>query len=95
MPTSIQEDALRLAALDRRLVRAAVEWNTEELSNALAEYQTLRKNIKVRLLDEPVYSVENSEAAEIIKKILGGIRLIYYLKSIPLSCLYHLQIACF
>ena len=72
MSTSIQEDALRLAALDRRLVQAVVEWNTEELSTALVEYQTLRKNLKVRLLNEPVSLIEHAEAAEIVKKILGG-----------------------
>lgn len=72
MPMSIQEVALRLSALDSRLVRAVVEWNAEELSNALVEYQNLRKNLKVRLLDEPVSLVDDTEAAEIIKKILGG-----------------------
>ena len=72
MSTSIQDDALRLSALDRRLVKAVVEWNTEDLSNALVEYQALRKNLKVRLLDEPVSLIEDTEAAEIVKKILGG-----------------------
>jgi hypothetical protein len=69
---SIQEDALRLLTLDRRLIRAVVEWNPDELSTAVVEYQSLRKSLKVRLLDEPVSLVENAEAAEVIKKILGG-----------------------
>jgi len=69
---STQEDALRLSVLDRRLIRVVVEWNTEELRDALIEYLTLRKNLKMRLLDDPVSLIEDAEAAEIVKKISGG-----------------------
>ena len=69
---SLQDDALRLAELDRRLLRTVVEANVEEFRNTVAAYLTLRKSLKIRLLDEPVVSVSDADAREVLKKISGG-----------------------
>lgn len=70
--TSLQDDALQLAALDRQMVRAVIEENVEALARTLEGYLTLRKSLKTRLLDESVTVVADRDAAEVLRKIAGG-----------------------
>ncbi len=60
---SVQEDLLELAALDQRVIRAAVEQDWADLKTALTEYQTLRKGLRTRLLDQPVALIKDPDAA--------------------------------
>ena len=68
----LQDDALQLAELDRRLIRAVVEGDLEKFSNSLGAYQALRKSLRTRLLDEPVTSITDPDAAEVLRKITTG-----------------------
>lgn len=69
---SLRDDALRLAELDRKVVRALFEWNTEELSHALVAYIDLRKNLKTRLLDASAIQLEDADASAVLRKISTG-----------------------
>lgn len=69
---ALEDDALRLAELDRRVIRDFIENNTEEFGHAVSEYLTLRAEVKKRLIDEPSCTVENADAADVLRKILGG-----------------------
>ena len=69
---SIRDDAIHLAELDRRVVKAVIEWKHDELAKAIGAYETLRKNLKERLLAQPVVSVDDGEATEILRKISSG-----------------------
>lgn len=69
---SLQDDLLTLAALDRRVVRAVVESDWETLATVLNDYQALRKSIRTRSLDQPVASMDDPDAAALLRKIVGG-----------------------
>ena len=68
----LQDDALQLAELDRRLIRAVVEVDLKTFSSSFAAYQGLRKGLRTRLLDEPVASITDPEAAEVLRKVTTG-----------------------
>jgi len=69
---SLQDDALQLAELDRRVIGAVVEQNTQDLVVALDAYQTLRKRLKERLLDTDVSIVEDMEVADVLRKMYAN-----------------------
>ena len=69
---SIRDDAIHLAELDRRVVKAVIEWKPDELAKAIGAYVALKKNLKERLLAQPVVSVDDGGAAEILRKISSG-----------------------
>lgn len=69
---SIQNDLLELAARDQRVILAWVEQDQTGFKNALIDYQTLRKSLRTRLLDQPTTPIEDVDAAEVLRKICGG-----------------------
>ena len=69
---ALEEDLLRLAELDRHAVRALLEGDTEDFPRALGAYFAFRNELKRRLLAEPVVSVSDAEAADILRKITTG-----------------------
>ena len=69
---SLQDAALQLAELDRRVMRAVADKNKQDFPTALEDYLVLRKRLKVRLLDEGALTVEDAEAAEVLRKISGN-----------------------
>lgn len=69
---SLQDDLLALAVLDRRVIQALIENDLEGLETALTEYQTLRKSVRTRLLDQPVASIEDADAVDTLRKITTG-----------------------
>lgn len=70
---SLQDDLLRLAALDRRVIRDVMEKeHQKDLKDALTEYMNLRKNIRIHLLDLPVAPIDDADAATLLRKIAGG-----------------------
>lgn len=69
---SLRDDALRLAELDRQVVRALIESDTEEFSHALDAYADLRKNLKTRLLDASAIHLEDTDAGAVLRKITTG-----------------------
>lgn len=69
---SLQDDALYLAELDRRVIRDLLENNTEDFGAAISDYITLRRDIQKRILASPASAIQNSEAADILRKISGG-----------------------
>ena len=69
---SIQDDLLELAARDQRVIRAVVEQDQTHLKNALTDYETLRKSLRTRLLDQPTVSIVHVDAYETLLKICGG-----------------------
>jgi len=69
---SLQDDALRLAQLDRAVVRVMLESDTEELGRALTAYMEQRQSLKARLLDESVTTLDDEQAAGVLRKISGG-----------------------
>jgi hypothetical protein len=68
----LQEDALSLAELDRRIIRDLVENNIDDLGIAVKAYLELRVDIKKRILDKPTSTIEDQTAADVLRKILGG-----------------------
>lgn len=69
---SLEEDLLRLAELDRRVIRAVVEGDTETLPSVLTDYLRDRKRLDARLLEAPVASVQSEEARAVLRKVAGG-----------------------
>ena len=69
---SLQDDALRLGALDRQVVRAVVEGDRNALVTALVAYVDLRKRLKTGLLDKSAARVADEGAAEILRKVGSG-----------------------
>ena len=69
---ALQDDILRLTRLDRQVVQALLEGNTEEFPRALGAYLELRSNLKREMFDESVISVEDARAREILHKISSG-----------------------
>lgn len=69
---SLQDDLLTLGALDRRVIRAVMESDWDNLASALNDYQALRKSIRTRSLDQPVASIGDPDAAALLRKIAGG-----------------------
>jgi hypothetical protein len=69
---SLQDDALYLAELDRRVIRDLLENNTEDFGAAISDYMTLRRDIQKRILGSPTSTIQKSDAADILRKISGG-----------------------
>lgn len=69
---SLKDDLTALAILDRRVMRSVIEKDSESLKSTLTEYQSLRKSIRIRLLDQPVASVDDSDAVKLLRKITTG-----------------------
>jgi hypothetical protein len=68
----LQDDLLALAALDRRVIRAVIESDWENLKTALTEYHALRKGIRIRLLNQTAVSIGDTEAAALLQRITTG-----------------------
>ena len=69
---ALQDDILQLAELDRQVVQALIENNTEEFLQVLGSYLETRSNLKREVLDESVVSVEDATAREILRRITNG-----------------------
>jgi hypothetical protein len=69
---SLQDDLLALGFIDRRVVKAIVERDWENLRSALSEYRSLRKSIRSLLLDRPVTSIDDTQAIDNLRKITTG-----------------------
>jgi hypothetical protein len=69
---SLQNSLIALAALDKRVVRGLIEENWKDFKSALAEYQTMRKDIRTQLLDQPTASIADPSAVSILKRITTG-----------------------
>lgn len=69
---SLQDDALRLAEIDRRIIRALIEKNTDDLGPAISAYLELRGDLRKRLLHHPAAAIENTAAADVLRKVAGG-----------------------
>lgn len=68
----LQDDLLKLAALDRRVIRSFMESDWEGLKTALTEYQALRRDIRTGLLDQTVVSISDPDAVALLQKITTG-----------------------
>jgi hypothetical protein len=68
----LQDDLLALAALDRRVVRDFVESNWDDLKDALFEYQAMRREIRIRVVDQTEVLLESEDAAALLQKITTG-----------------------
>lgn len=69
---SIQDDLLKLAELNKRVIQAVLDDDQTGLINALTDYQTLRKSLRTHFLDQTTASIDSVDAAEILHKICGG-----------------------
>lgn len=70
---ALQDDALRLAELDKKIDQAiSEEGKFEELRRALPEYVGLRENLQRKTLDEAWLSIEDARAREVLRKISSG-----------------------
>lgn len=69
---SLQEDALRLAEIDRSVIRGLMKSSIETVGPALCAYFELRKSIKKHLLDESVVVIDDPIAADVLYKICCG-----------------------
>ena len=66
---AIQDDALRLAELNRRVIQSLVDGHTEDFRCALDAYRNLKARLKKQLLDEVVIFVDDKRTGEILRKI--------------------------
>lgn len=66
---AFQDDLLELAALDRRVIQTVMESDWDGLKAALTEYEALRRRIRTQLLEQPVVSVGDADAAALLQKI--------------------------
>lgn len=69
---SLQNDLLALELIDRRVIKAAVEGKLESLIQSVSEYKALRNSIQTRLLDQPVVSIDDARAIDLLRKITTG-----------------------
>lgn len=69
---TMEEDLLRLKALDRDVIRALMESRPEALRDALIAYMELRENIRTSLLGQSTVRVLNSDAASVLRKTTTG-----------------------
>lgn len=69
---SLQDQLLALSLIDGRVVKAAIDRDMESLRIALGEYIVLRKTIRTGLLDQPVASIEDPHAVDLLRKITTG-----------------------
>ena len=69
---SLQDDALRLGALDQQVVRALVERDDHALRTAWVAYVDLRERLRTVLLDKSAAQVSDSSAAEILRRVGSG-----------------------
>lgn len=72
---SLTDELLRLAELDRHVVRAVVEGDTDDLGEALGSYMALRQDLRKKLLDRAVATVEDAAAAKVLRKLTSTIGL--------------------
>lgn len=66
---TLRDAALRLLELDQQVVQALVEGNTEEFSQMLGAYWTLKTELKQRMLGESTLSIDDSTARDVLHKI--------------------------
>jgi hypothetical protein len=69
---SLQDDLRALDIIDRRVVKAVVERDGENLAPAVSEYRSLRKGIRTCLLNQSVASVDDARAIDLLRKITTG-----------------------
>ncbi len=69
---SLQDNLLALDIIDRRVVKAVVERDGVNLIPAVSEYESLRKSIRTRLLNQSVASVDDARAIDLLRKITTG-----------------------
>ena len=68
----LQDNLLKLAALDRRVIRSFMESDRKGLEAALTEYEALRRDIRTGLLDQTVVSISDPDAVALLQKITTG-----------------------
>lgn len=66
---AIQDDALRLAELNRKVIQSLVDGHTEDFRCALDAYRNLKVRLKKQFLDEVVIFVDDKATGEILRKI--------------------------
>ena len=70
---ALQNDALRLAELDRKIDQFLRERKIEEeFFRALTEYVGLRESLQRKMLEEDVVSIEDARAREVLHKVSSG-----------------------
>lgn len=74
MDRTIRDQALRLAELDRSVIRHFMENNNHELAQAICDYVELKKEIRTWLLSFPAAHVQSKNARKIIRKISEGMK---------------------
>lgn len=72
MNDTLQSDALELADLDRRMVKAVVESDTDALADLVEKYADTRKRIKRQLLESPTPKIHDRKALEVLQNMSEG-----------------------
>ena len=66
---ALRDDALRLLELNKQVVRAIIEGDTDEVGQMLGTYWDLKTKLKQKMLGESALSVEDPTAREVLHKI--------------------------
>ena len=66
---AVQDDVLRLAALDQQVVQALVDRNIEKFCQVFSAFRTLKLDLKQRMLDECVVTEKDEVVREVVYKI--------------------------
>ncbi|MBE9547337.1 MAG: hypothetical protein IMF10_07575 [Proteobacteria bacterium] len=66
----LTQDAIKLKRIDQLIVKLILEWNIDELFKTIQEFMDLRKKIKKDLIDYPTAKIHDTQAQEILSKII-------------------------
>ena len=69
MEGQFTQDAIKLDKLNRAIVKAVIEWNTDNLFKSLKEYVEIKVKIKTALIDYPVAKIHDQVAKDVLRKI--------------------------
>lgn len=67
---TLTRDAIELNKKNRSIVKLVLEWNIDELGEALQEYVDLKKKIKKTLIDYPVAKIHDKLAQDVLTRVI-------------------------
>jgi len=70
--SKLTQQALRLKQLDQEVVKSVVEWRTDDLFDFLNEFNELKKDIRLSMIDASVIKIDNAMAQTVLQRVSLG-----------------------
>jgi len=67
----LKKSALRLREVNRLVIKSTIEGSGKELYKLLDEFRSIKKSLKIALIDTSISKIDNKEAQQIINQIVG------------------------